>query len=228
MTRKEQLKFCKICKEQKFDSKLGIVCRITTLPADFETSCYFFKEDPNLVHKTNNELETEETEDGEFPYELASKDKRFANYLLDRFFLLVFWMCLDVFFTMHLITSEFVSMLSILENKKMSVYLLGYIIYIIYFLSFEGLTGRTPAKYITRTKVINEKGEKPDFKTVLIRTLYRLVPFETLSFLGSGDTGWHDKWSKTIVVENCSLEKTTKHPPLNNRRKLLSLRHEIY
>jgi uncharacterized RDD family membrane protein YckC len=66
---------------------------------------------------------------------------------------------------------------------------------------FEYLTGRTLAKYITKTKVIDENGEKPDFKKILLRTLSRIFPFEPLSFLVSGNTGWHDEWSKTIVVK---------------------------
>ena len=39
MERKERLKFCRICKEQKFDMIQGIICGRTNLPADFEVSC---------------------------------------------------------------------------------------------------------------------------------------------------------------------------------------------
>jgi len=35
---------------------------------------------------------------------------------------------------------------------------------------------------------------------ILYRSLYRLVPFNMLSFIGSDSIGWHDKWSKTTVV----------------------------
>ena len=48
MRRDEQLKFCKICKEQKFDIKQGIICSLTSSPANFETSCDFFNEDSEL------------------------------------------------------------------------------------------------------------------------------------------------------------------------------------
>ncbi|MCL2416781.1 MAG: hypothetical protein FWD02_02470 [Bacteroidales bacterium] len=48
MTRAERLKFCRVCKEQKFDIKQGLVCGLTNLPADFETSCVHFKEDAEL------------------------------------------------------------------------------------------------------------------------------------------------------------------------------------
>ena len=89
-------------------------------------------------------------------------------------------------------------------------YLSGIVLYILYYSLFEGLTGRTLAKFITRTKVVDKDGEKPDFRKILIRTITRLVPFEWLSFMGEG-TGWHDTWSKTIVVEN-NLGKREKLP----------------
>jgi len=48
MTRAERLKFCKVCKEKKFDINQGLVCGLTNLPADFDISCRHFKEDAEL------------------------------------------------------------------------------------------------------------------------------------------------------------------------------------
>jgi antitoxin component YwqK of YwqJK toxin-antitoxin module len=45
MTRKEQVEICKKCSNQKFDSKSGIICRLTDKPADFEESCKYFVEE---------------------------------------------------------------------------------------------------------------------------------------------------------------------------------------
>jgi uncharacterized RDD family membrane protein YckC len=138
--------------------------------------------------------------ENEILYKTASKGKRFVNYLIDLIFLLIF----SYFFGMTLgILLLYVSpeSLSIFEEDNNLVnYLLGFIAGMIYYASLEGLTGRTLAKFITKTKVITENGEEPDFKTILIRSLCRFVPFEALSFLGE-DTGWHDRWSKTMVVD---------------------------
>ena len=60
MDREEHLKFCQICKEQKFDFKQGIICRLTNLPADFEVSCDSFVEDSKF--KKKNELATKSDE----------------------------------------------------------------------------------------------------------------------------------------------------------------------
>lgn len=65
---------------------------------------------------------------------------------------------------------------------------------------FEAITGRTPAKYITGTRVVNLLGGKPTFGQILGRNLARFIPFEPLSFLGSGGRGWHDTLSGTRVV----------------------------
>ena len=68
-----------------------------------------------------------------------------------------------------------------------------------YYLGFETLFGKTPAKWLTRTRVITNAGNRPTFGHIFKRTLVRFVPFEGLSFLGRG-RGWHDRWSRTRVV----------------------------
>lgn len=74
---------------------------------------------------------------------------------------------------------------------------------ILYYVIFESIWSKTPAKFITKTKVITEYGEKPNLKTIFVRTLIRNVPFEAFSFLGSQHPrGWHDRWSKTIVIND--------------------------
>jgi uncharacterized RDD family membrane protein YckC len=74
-----------------------------------------------------------------------------------------------------------------------------FITFIFYFL-FEWKFARTPGKWITRTIVVNEFGEKPDGGTIAIRTLCRLIPFEAFSCFSESGQGWHDKFSKTYVI----------------------------
>lgn len=77
----------------------------------------------------------------------------------------------------------------------------------IYYLFFEGLFGRTIGKIVTGSVVVDENGLKPSFKIIFIRTLYRLIPFEALSFLSKSAKFWHDSFSKTYVVEKKDLEQ---------------------
>ena len=69
-----------------------------------------------------------------------------------------------------------------------------------YYVFFESIWQRTPAKFLTKTKVVMVDGSKPDFKHILGRTLARLIPFDHLSFLSSHPVGWHDEFSGTLVV----------------------------
>jgi hypothetical protein len=69
----------------------------------------------------------------------------------------------------------------------------------IYYLLFEGFFNASPVKFLTGSRVIDEKTfENPGFGKILGRTLSRRIPFEAFSFFGT--TGWHDSVSGTEVV----------------------------
>jgi uncharacterized RDD family membrane protein YckC len=120
-----------------------------------------------------------------YKYNIATRLKRFLNFLLDYIGLVIMIIFFDLFF--------------LAENT----YGLSVIITIVYYLLFESVWSKTPAKFITKTKVIMENGEKPPFGVIFIRTLIRFVPFEIFSFLSpERPRGWHDRWSKTIVVDD--------------------------
>lgn len=69
-----------------------------------------------------------------------------------------------------------------------------------YYTLWEGLTSRTPGKYITGTKVfVLEDSTRPGFITGLLRSLCRFIPFEIFSFFSNHPTGWHDYLPGTIV-----------------------------
>ncbi|MFM7319451.1 MAG: RDD family protein, partial [bacterium] len=65
----------------------------------------------------------------------------------------------------------------------------------------ETATGRTFGKWITGTIVIHEDNDKPDFGQIIVRTICRMIPFEVFSFLGGNPQGWHDRFSRTKVVD---------------------------
>lgn len=66
---------------------------------------------------------------------------------------------------------------------------------------------QSPGKYLTKTVVINEYGNKPDLSQVVLRSLIRMVPFEPFSCAGDTHSyGWHDSWSETFVVPKEELE----------------------
>ncbi len=195
MTRAEQLAFCKVCVNQKKDLERGIVCGLTGEIADFEASCESFERDISKEEKLQERNAAYLLEG-----KLASQGQRFANYLIDYVFLLglaalvgaAIGLLLGYFAPEHL---DFLDQ----ENRLLD-YLYGFIIGTIYYSFFEGFTGRSIGKFFTKTKVVTEDGERPDFGTIFVRSMCRYIPFNQFSFLSTKEPGWHDKFSGTRVV----------------------------
>ncbi len=127
--------------------------------------------------------------------DLASRNRRLANYLLD----------LIVFYFLSMIVGAVLGFAGLgdwlNEMNRFAQMLFSYVLYIAYYLVFEGSSSRSPAKYITRTKVVTADGAVPTFAHIVKRTLARIIPFEPFSFLMKGESGgWHDSLSDTRVV----------------------------
>ena len=195
MTRTEHLKFCSICINQKDDMRKGIICGLTDQIADFEDTCGSFAEDSEVLEQ----LELEKIEN-EINDKMASQGKRFLNYLLDLVFIVIF--ILVFYFILGIILALVApsTLSNMEEGNKLLQYLVSFIVSMIYYTSFETVTGKSIAKYITKTKVVTEIGEKPNFKMIAIRSLCRFIPLEAFSFLFNDGSGWHDTISSTKVI----------------------------
>ena len=195
MTRTEHLKFCSICINQKDDMRKGIICGLTEQIADFEDTCGSFAEDSEVLEQ----LELEKIEN-EINDKMASQGKRFLNYLLDLVFIVIF--ILVFYFILGIILALVApsTLSNMEEGNKLLQYLVSFIVSMIYYTSFETVTGKSIAKYITKTKVVTEIGEKPNFKMIAIRSLCRFIPLEAFSFLFNDGSGWHDTISSTKVI----------------------------
>jgi len=132
----------------------------------------------------------------------ASRPRRILNLVLDSVFIQIFYGAtgvLIVFILMPMGKAEpFLSWLEGLSDPMAGI--LSLLLYMSYYNLFEIWLGKTPAKFITRTRVVTLRGEKPGGLDIMGRSLCRLIPFDTLSFLFGAD--WHDRFSKTIVVSD--------------------------
>ena len=70
--------------------------------------------------------------------------------------------------------------------------------FLIYFTLVESIWGKTPAKFLTRTRVVDAAGGDADWMAIVGRSLCRLIPLEPFSFLFGAN--WHDKFSNTCVI----------------------------
>jgi len=68
---------------------------------------------------------------------------------------------------------------------------------------------KTFAKMMTGTKVLMADGTKPTLNDILLRTVCRLIPFDNFSFFFA-KSGFHDKFSNTIVVKDVRKSIQTK------------------
>lgn len=144
-----------------------------------------------------------------YTFTQASGGKRFANYLIDRIAVYLVWN--------YLLIKLFTPALRLVYQTTHSmelIYVVSYAFTIAFFIFIlavlESTTGgKTLGKLITGTRAVTQDGGRITAKTAILRALCRLVPFEAFSALGTPCFPWHDRWTKTYVID----EKLTNLPP---------------
>ena len=134
----------------------------------------------------------------------AEKGKRFANYFIDMIVFLILYLAISV--VIFILSDAAMEVLEEIDENSIETRLLDHLISmiftVVYYTIVEGsLKGKTIGKYITKTRVVNLDGSTPNLTTILTRSFARIVPFEAFSFLGDEKTGWHDRWTDTIVID---------------------------
>ena len=132
----------------------------------------------------------------EVELDIADGGRRFANYLIDRILSQVLAGGAIVLFESAPKPFE--------ENTSYEVmsFALIYLLIFGYYTVMEGVfNGKTLGKFITRTRAVREDGSSLDWEKAALRSVCRLIPFDALSFMFA-DVGWHDKLSKTRVVND--------------------------
>lgn len=137
---------------------------------------------------------------------LASKGKRFANLIIDNIIRFIIALVLT-----YVMAS--VGFYLIIENVFLDILFTLVIILAYYSLMEAFLNGKSLGKFVTQTRAVQKDGSELDFRTALIRSLCRIVPFEPFSFLGDSNSGWHDNWSNTIVIDETKSGQTELNDP---------------
>lgn len=133
---------------------------------------------------------------------LASKSQRLLNLIIDLFIVYVIQIGIGTTINIiadldtNYIASNWIKSLTLIENL-----FFGGVILFFYYGFMEMYFSRTFAKYFTKTIVVKHNGNKPNMKSIIIRTLARLIPFEAFSYLSGDSRGWHDTLSVTYVVK---------------------------
>ena len=138
----------------------------------------------------------------------ASHGQRILHYIIDIIFIyvIIFVLAMIVGFVSSLMGSTAVLgwMQTMSDNEGTLIFI---VMAILYYATFEILLSRTLAKFITKTILVTEDGQKPDWQTILKRTLCRIIPFDALSYLGGSARGWHDTIPNLYVVKKDLFEE---------------------
>jgi len=148
-------------------------------------------------------------DDVEYLFEYASSGKRFLNLLIDRIAIYFVWK-----FLLFKIDVAILTQIYRYTDSSVAVYLFGYLSAVGFFLlviaAAEALSGgKTLGKLITGTRAVTQHGLPISAKTAMLRALIRLIPFEAFSALGNPCYPWHDRWTKTYVID----ERLSSLPP---------------
>ncbi len=136
----------------------------------------------------------------EFLHKKATRFQRLIHLLLDTI------LSISLFVgVIAVIPNQWLNSLSDIFGEQFSATILLTIGSIIYYIFFESLFRKTPAKYLTQTSVVSLSGEALKFEDIFTRTFSRKIPFNPLSFFGT--MGWHDSISKTMVVQEKEQSK---------------------
>lgn len=88
-----------------------------------------------------------------------------------------------------------------LFNRAINYNLIFYLAFFCYYLIFESLSGQTLGKMVTKTKVVNMNNDKPGVGRIFYRTLLRLNPFDSFSYIFGQEQGGHDLISRTRLIQ---------------------------
>jgi len=123
---------------------------------------------------------------------IARTTLRGINFLVDLFVVIVLYL-----FTIFIIknTTNIISPREIILINRTTLFC----VFIFYFIIAETIFQKTIGKLLTKTKVIDLEGGKPNFLKITTRTFSRLIPLDGISYLYTIN-GFHDKIAKTVVV----------------------------
>ena len=137
--------------------------------------------------------------------EVVTGWKRFGHYLIDTFCYYIFTYLIGLTIGIILGFSGTTLYLNETEVKVIDFLLGALILHPLFYTYWEYFFQKTPGKWITRCRVVNEYGESPSFQQILGRSYARSIPFEAFSCFS--DRGWHDTMSNTYLVSETHLKE---------------------
>ncbi len=147
------------------------------------------------------DLLTDDVLNIETSYTRANTSKRLGNYLIDLVSYYVFIFAVS-FLAGTIAPETTAQFFEGVDNNSIADRIVTLIFYALYLGAMEAFfKGKTLGKFITKTRAVNEDGSQITTSTAFARGFSRAVPFCAFSALGTPCNPWHDRWTKTYVVE---------------------------
>lgn len=179
----DRLQICVRCKHKAFDKAEGVICGLTNALPQHPSVCPDFAEEVRERY-----IEFVKERNGETL--LERRKYRLFHFLID------YPMAFALIWLLYYVCNDS-GWFFIYEFNEI---LVAALVFFLYFFLTEAIFQRSPAKFLTYSFVVNDRGMKPDISAIMIRSLLRLIPFDFISFMNSKRNGWHDRFSKTQVV----------------------------
>lgn len=133
---------------------------------------------------------------------MAGSGQRFLNHLVDYVLFYILWRLL-----IEVIAYPLARVVVFIGYNRVTLYVTFYLLAVLFEVVLMTameyfIGGKTLGKLITRTRAVNEDGTRLTPKTAFVRSLCRIIPFEAFSALGNPCYPWHDKLSKTYVIDD--------------------------
>lgn len=124
----------------------------------------------------------------------ASNWKRFAHLCIDTF------ICVFIFSPYLFMFPDLLHNLENQIGEYFTLYVFLFVTRLIYYPLTEIILQASPAKLLTGSRIVTDEGTIPGKATIFKRTLLRFIPLEPFSFFELNTKGWHDRFSRTQVV----------------------------
>lgn len=150
--------------------------------------------DLTKIEQVKSELTTKIEEQEEFDFKKVSSLTRFIHLIVDTIAFFILTMIFAFIFGLFIHPTD--------QNKMT---FMGYLMlafgFFGYYVFMETTYQKTIGKFMTKTKVANTNGTRPELGDIVRRTFCRLIPFDRISFLFT-QNGFHDRFSNTTIIKD--------------------------
>ena len=137
----------------------------------------------------------------------ASQGQRLANMFVDTIMFYLFLIIISAILGIVLALLGGMELVNRVVDSTFFNILINYGTILLYFIIFEYFLQKTVGKYLSKTIVVTENGEKPTLSQIVKRSFSRFIPFDAFSYLGSDARGWHDTIPNLYVVDEKLLKQ---------------------